>query len=65
MAKKKKQYVEEGIFSIYPDYPVLLKENVMWEQEERPLHFHYYLEIAYCLEGQGYFGSNNRLYEVQ
>ena len=65
MAKKKKQYVEEGIFSIYPDYPILLKENVVWEQEERPLHFHYYLEIGYCLSGKGLFVSNNRRFEVE
>lgn len=64
MAKKKKQYVEEGIFSIYPDYPILIRENVLWEQEERPLHFHYYLEIGYCLEGRGKFSSNNREYKV-
>lgn len=30
MAKKKKQYVEEGIFSIYPDFPILIKDNIIW-----------------------------------
>lgn len=63
--KKKKQYVEEGIFSIYPDYPILIKENMVWEKEESPLHFHYYLEVSYCMEGKGVFASNNRSYEVE
>lgn len=62
---KKKQYVEEGIFSIYPDYPMLIKNDVIWEVKETPLHFHYYLEIAYCIEGCGEFSSNNRLYQVE
>ena len=61
---KKKQYVEEGIFSIYPDYPILIKSDVIWEEKETPLHFHYYLEIAYCVEGCGMLSSNNRFYEV-
>lgn len=65
MAKKRKQYVEEGLFSIYPDYPILIKENTIWEQEVTPLHFHYYLEIAYCLEGKGVFSSNNRSFQVE
>lgn len=61
---KKKQCVEEGIFSIYPDFPILIKNEIMWNEKETPLHFHYYMEIAYCTEGQGVFSSNNRLYEV-
>ena len=65
MARKKKQQVEEGIFSIYPDYPILIKEDVVWECKENPLHFHYYLEIAYCMEGEGVFSSNNRSFKVE
>lgn len=65
MAKKKKQYVEEGIFSIYPDFPVLVNDNVVWPIEEMPLHFHYYLEIGYCFEGRDIFSSNNRKYHVK
>ena len=65
MGKKKKQYVEEGIFSIYPDFPVLVNDNVVWDEDENPLHFHYYLEIGYCFEGEGVFSSNNRFYDVK
>ena len=64
MAKKKKQYVEEGIFNIYPAFPVLIKNNVEWDLKEKPLHFHYYLEIGYCIEGRGSFGSNNKHFEI-
>lgn len=64
--KQKKQYVvEEGIFSIYPDYPVLINDKVILDMEEKPMHFHYYLEIAYCLDGECVFNSNNRKYEVK
>lgn len=64
--KQKKQYVvEEGIFSIYPDFPVLLNDKVILDTEEKPLHFHYYLEIGYCLDGECIFSSNNRKYEVK
>lgn len=65
MAKKKKQHVEEGIFSIYPDFPVLINPDVAWDAEEKPLHFHYYWEVGYCLEGSGTFSSNNREFEVE
>ena len=64
--KQKKQYVvEEGIFSIYPDFPVLINDKVILDTEEKPLHFHYYLEIAYCLEGECVFSSNNRVCELK
>lgn len=65
MAKKKKQYVEEQIFSIYSDFPVLVNDYVVWSEEEAPMHFHYYLEIGYCMEGSGSFCSDNRVLEVQ
>ena len=64
MGKKRKQFVEEGIFSIYPDFPVLLNNNVIWDKDEKPMHCHYYLEIAYCFEGRGIFSSNNRVFHV-
>lgn len=59
MGRKKKQYVEEQIFSIYPDFPVLINDTVVWDEEEKPLHFHYYLEIAYCFEGSGVISSSS------
>lgn len=65
MAKKRKQYIEEQIFSIYPDFPVLVNDNVVWSEEERPMHFHYYLEIAYCFEGKGIFKSDRQSFEVE
>lgn len=65
MAKKKKQYVEEQIFRIYPDYPILVNDNIEWEEKEKPLHFHYYLEIGYCIEGSGIFKSENRELKVK
>ena len=65
MGKKRKQFVEEGIFSIYPDFPVLLNNNVIWDKDEKPMHCHYYLEIAYCFEGSGIFSSNNRAFYVK
>lgn len=65
MGKKRKQFVEEEIFSIYPDFPVLLNDNVIWNNLEQPLHCHYYLEIAYCFEGSGIFSSNNKLFHVK
>lgn len=65
MVKKKKQYVEEQIFRIYPDYPILVNDNIEWEDKEKPLHFHYYLQIEYCLEGSGVFKSENRELKVK
>lgn len=69
MARKKKQtkqlVVEKGIFSIYPDFPVLINDKVILDAEEKPLHFHYYLEIGYCFEGNGIFKSNNREYKLK
>lgn len=65
MAKKKKQYVEEQIFSIYSDFPVLVNDNVIWDEEEKPMHFHYYLEIGYCMEGSGVFKCDSRELEVE
>ena len=67
MAKKnnaKKQYAEEGIFSIYPDFPVLINDDVFIDCKERPLHFHYYMEIGYCIEGTTVFSSNSNEYRV-
>jgi len=63
--KPKKYVVEEGIFNIYPDFPVLINDKVILEAEDGPLHFHYYLEIGYCLEGEALFGSNNRIYDIK
>lgn len=62
--KKKKQYVEEGIFSIYPDYPILINENIICTNKSKPLHFHYYLEIGYCFEGRSVFSSTTQSYQV-
>ena len=55
MAKKKKRYVEDHIFRIYPDYPIMVLNNISWSKigSDDPLHFHYYLEIGYCYEGNG------------
>lgn len=65
MGKRKKQYsIEEQIFSIYPDFPVLINDSIIWDEEAKPLHFHYYLEIGYCFEGRGYFSSNRQTVEV-
>lgn len=64
MARKKKQYVEEQIFTIYSDFPVLINDKVVWTHEEKPLHFHYYLEIGYCFEGKGVICSDCSSYEV-
>lgn len=65
MGKRKKQYsIEEQIFSIYPDFPVLINDSVIWNEEVKPLHFHYYLEIGYCFEGKGYFSSNRQTVEI-
>lgn len=62
MAKKKKQkkqyVVEEGVFNIYPDFPASVKDEVILDASEKPLHFHYYLEIGYCIEGKAIFTSN-------
>ena len=59
--RQKKQYVvEEGIFGIYPDFPILINDKVILDSEEKPLHFHYYLEIGYCLEGEALVSSNNK-----
>jgi len=65
MGKKKKQYVEEQIFSIYPDFPVLVNDKVVWDCMEKPMHFHYYLEIGYCLEGKGTIKGDSRKFEVK
>lgn len=62
--KAKKQYIEEGIFSIYPDFPVLINDKVITDSKDRPLHFHYYLEIGYCIKGKAVFSSNNREYII-
>lgn len=62
--RAKKQNAEEGIFSIYPDFPVLINDKVIIDSKDRPLHFHYYLEIGYCMEGKAVFTSNNREFEV-
>lgn len=63
--KKKKQYIiEEGIFGIYPDFPILVNDRAAWSEEESPFHFHYYLEIGYLLEGSGVFRSQNKSYEM-
>ena len=55
MGRKKKRYVEDHIFRIYPDYPLMVLDKIAWAKAgaEDPLHFHYYLEIGYCYEGQG------------
>ncbi|POP31744.1 hypothetical protein C3R19_29140, partial [Blautia producta] len=55
MGRKKKRYVEDHIFRIYPDYPLLVLDKIAWAKAgaNDPLHFHYYLEIGYCYEGQG------------
>jgi len=64
--KQKKQYVvEEGIFGIYPDFPVLINDKVTINSIEKPLHFHYYLEIGYCLDGEGIVSSNNKKYKIK
>ncbi len=65
MVKKKKQYVEEQIFRIYPDYPILVNDKIEWTETEKPLHFHYYLEIGYCMEGSGVIRSENRALKVK
>lgn len=63
--KQKKQYVvEKGIFNIYPDFPILVNDKVILDAEEKPLHFHYYLEIGYGLEGEWKFNSTDREYNV-
>ncbi len=62
---KKKQFIEERIFSIYSDYPILVNDEVVWHSVEKPLHFHYYLEIGLCLSGSGVFGSSTGEYEVE
>lgn len=64
-SRNKKEYVEEGIFSIYPDFPVLVKDKVVLDGKERPLHFHYYLEIGYCIEGEAVFSSNSQEYHLK
>ena len=55
MGRKKKKYVEDHIFRIYPDYPLMVLDKIAWAKAgaNDPLHFHYYLEIGYCYEGQG------------
>ena len=65
MGRKKKQYVEDHIFRIYPDFPVLIIDSMECEQNEKPLHFHYYLEISYCFEGEGILSSNNQNLHIQ
>lgn len=64
--KKKKQYIiEEGIFHIYPDFPVLVNDHVNWCKAEDSMHFHYYMEIGYCTEGKGVLRSNHQVYQVE
>lgn len=65
MAKKKKTYVEEQIFSIYSDFPVLVNDEVVWDDKKKPLHFHYYLEIGYCFEGSGVLSSSKQEMKVK
>lgn len=64
--KKKKQYIiEEGIFHIYPDFPIMVNDQVNWRREESALHFHYYMEIGYCMKGKGILRSNHQICQVE
>ena len=56
MAGRKKQNVDDPIYRIYPDFPVLILENYEWSEAEvcDSMHFHYYLEIGRCNKGEGY-----------
>lgn len=65
MGKKKKQYIEEQIFNIYPDFPLMMNDQVIWSEVKGPMHFHYYLEIAYCMEGSGILKTNNDTVELK
>lgn len=59
--KKKKRYVEDHIFHIYPDYPLMILNRVGWGKEGAmaPMHYHYYLEIGLCHEGEGQIITEN------
>ena len=48
-------HVDDPIYKIYPDYPVLILENFEWSETaaKDSLHFHYYLEIGQCTKGNG------------
>ena len=56
MGGRKKQNVDDPIYRIYPDFPVLILENYEWSEAEvcDSMHFHYYLEIGRCNKGEGY-----------
>ena len=62
--RQKKYVVEEGIFNIYPDFPIFINDKVTLDADEVPLHFHHYLEIGYCLEGKAVFSSNSKIYDI-
>lgn len=53
--KGRKKNIEDPIYKIYPDFPVLILEGYEWSEAEviDALHFHYYLEIGLCNRGKG------------
>lgn len=55
MANTKAKYIDDPIYKIYPDYPVLILDNFEWSESEikDSMHFHYYLEIGRCNQGEG------------
>ena len=55
MNVKKTKYLDDPIYKIYPDFPVLILDNYEWSESETtdPMHFHYYLEIGRCNRGEG------------
>lgn len=55
MTNKKSKYIDDPIYKIYSDFPVLILENFAWTEAEvtDPMHFHYYLEIGRCRKGAG------------
>lgn len=65
MGRKRKQYIEEEILNMYSDFPLFVNDNVIWEDSDRPMHFHYYMEIGCCFNGKGILSSNNRFYHVK
>ena len=55
MPGKKTKYLDDPIYKIYPDFPVLILDNYEWSEAEvkDSMHFHYYLEIGRCNRGAG------------
>ena len=55
MGRKEKTCIENRMYSISRDFPLMALTGEDWLRvyENQGLHFHYYLEIGYCFEGEG------------